>query len=108
GLGGPGGRLGQQIEARLGRERARDTERPLAAVRQRHRRLDGPLGEPECSEQLHRADTRIATGGTDAEGGDLDVLANREPLESMSLLKRAREPGAATALRRPPCDVTVL
>ena len=52
-LGQPGGRLVEQHEARLGRERARDAEPPLVAVRERPAGDASPSSaEPEQLEQL--------------------------------------------------------
>ena len=55
-----GRRLVEQQQLRLGRQRARDLEPALAAVRQAGRRLVGHRVELEDLEQLHRAVARLA------------------------------------------------
>ena len=105
GLGQPGGRLVHEHEPRLGRERARDAEPPLVAVRQRARGELGVRDELQRLEQRVRATPCLARSGTDAERGDLDVLAHREPAERAAVLERAREAGAPASVRSPARDV---
>ena len=108
GLGEPGRRLVHQHEARLGRERARNPELALVAVRQRRRRLVRTCRRARARRaDASRARRASRAGGADAERGNLDVLAHRQPLEGVPVLERAREPGAAAPLRRPARDVAL-
>ena len=60
GLGQPRSRLVEEDEPRLGRERARDPEPPLVAVRERARWRLGAPGQPDELEQLGRPAPRGA------------------------------------------------
>ena len=102
GLRQAGRRLVEEHEPRLGRERARDAEPPLVAVRERRRRCVGVAVEPEPLEQRVRAPRRHARADADAERRDLDVLAHRERRESARCAgtcgrARAGRAGAATS-----------
>ena len=108
GLVQPGGRLVQQHEAGPQRERARDAELALVAVReQAGARSSRAVGEAEQLEQLAGAPARLARRAADAERGDLDVLAHAQRAEQAAVLEGPREPGAAAAVRRPARDVGV-
>ena len=104
-----GGRLVHQDEARLGRERARDAEPPLVAVRERRRRARPRTrrARARSSSSAARA-PRAAAARADAERRDLDVLAHRQRAERVAVLERAREPVPAAAVRRPARDVAAL
>ena len=87
-----GGRLVEQHEARLGRERPGNAEPALVAVRERRRRARRVTGKTQPAEQRVRAPVASPGDRADAERRHLDVLADRERAERMAVLERAREP----------------
>ena len=102
----PRRRLVHQHEPRPERERARDAEPPLVAVRQDRGRLRRPASaRPEQVEQLVGAPARLAGRDAGAQRRDLDVLAHGQPAEEPPVLERPREPGAAAPVRRPARDL---
>ena len=103
-LGQPGGRLVHQHEQRLHRERPRDAEPALVAVRERPGRHERVRAEAEQAEQLVGRLPGSPRALADAERGDLDVLAHRQRAERVAVLKRAGEPVAATPVRAPRRD----
>ena len=96
-LGQPGRRLVHQHEPRLRRERPRDAEPALVAVRERRRPASARAAEPEQAEQLVGPPPRLARARADAERGDLDVLAHRQRAERVAVLERAGEAVRARA-----------
>ena len=87
------------------RERARDAELALVAVRQEAGRILCARREAEQLEQLAAAPASVARRGAGAERRDLDVLAHGQRREQAAVLERPRQPGAAAAERRPAGDV---
>ena len=88
-LGQTRGRLVEQHEARLGGERAGDAESPLVTVSEGRRRRGGAMLQPEEVEQLVGPLSGDPRAGTDAERGELDVLAHREASKRAAVLERA-------------------
>src|SRR5581483_964825 len=95
-------------EARLGGERAGDAEPSLVAVGKRRRGLICARGQAEQLEQLRRPLRRALGAAADAEGRNLDVLADGQRAKCMCMLERARETAPPTAVRRPARDVVPL
>jgi hypothetical protein len=104
-LGQPRGGLVEQHESRLGGERACDAEPSLVAVREGRRRRIGVRGEAEAAEQVVGAQRGLARPGARAERGHLDVLADGQRPERMTVLEGAREPAPSTAVGGPARDV---
>ena len=107
GLVQPGRRLVHQHEPRLERERPRDAEPALVAVRQdRGRARRRARARPSSSSSSVGAPPRLARARRPrAERRDLDVLAHGEAAEQPPVLERPREPGAAAPVRRPARDL---
>ncbi len=102
-----GRRLVHEHEPGLHRERPRDAELPLVAVRERR---GGPRvvgSEPEQLQQLRCAPSRLTGPRSRAEGSDLDVLAHGQRAERSAVLEGPREPGPAALARTPGRDRVV-
>ena len=97
--------LVHEHEPRLGRERTRDAEPSLVAVRERAGGRVGVRAELERLEQLIRAPASLPRAGADAERRDLDVLPDGQPAERAAVLKGPRQPGAPAPMRPPARDV---
>ena len=75
-----GGRLVEQQHFRLGRERQRDFQQPLAAVGQFARRLIAAVAEPQLAQDVVRLVDRLAVRGEllPELAGDAAPLGDRE------------------------------
>ena len=104
-LGQAGRGLVEQQEPRLDRERPRDAELALVAVREAAGRLARAVGDAEHFHQPLGSLPRRTRPGARTQRRDLDVLAHAQPGERPAVLERARETGPAAAVRRPRGDV---
>ena len=114
-LGQAGRRLVEQHEARLGRERARDAEPPLVAVRERRRGRVGVAREPEPLEQPSARAAASRGPAPTPSADDLDVLAHRQRRGSRALCWnvraspcRPRRCGVQRVTSRPPSSTVPL
>ena len=104
----PRRRLVEEEELRAHRDRPRDLKPPLLAGRQRLCEGVGSVPEAELGERLAGALASIATPNPEPDGADLDVLEHGQIRKRAAALKRPREAGCGTAMRRVVADVDAL